>query len=220
MRAVFAYGGRRAARSAGRRRRSGSVTIAEVVVNGRRGPLGHPAPGPALRGAVACAGRAASRSRPWRSSASASARRPQRSASPISSCCGRCRFPMPAGSSSCGRRTPGYSRMELSPPNYRDWKAASTVFEGIGAFWAIAANLSVTASRSASKARPLRPTSCRCSACLPLLGRVFTDADGSGGARWERRAELPFLARRVSAVTPHVLGGRSASTIARALSSA
>jgi len=31
-------------------------------------------------------------------------------------------------------RTPNYSRLELSPANYRDWKAASTAFERIGIY--------------------------------------------------------------------------------------
>ncbi len=29
---------------------------------------------------------------------------------------------------------PGYTQIEVSPANYRDWKAASTVFEGMGAY--------------------------------------------------------------------------------------
>lgn len=36
---------------------------------------------------------------------------------------------------------PGYSRMELSPPNYLDWRAQSTSFEGIAAFHTVSANL-------------------------------------------------------------------------------
>ena len=35
----------------------------------------------------------------------------------------------------------GYSRMELSPSNYRDWTQASTSFERIGAFTDVSVNL-------------------------------------------------------------------------------
>ena len=36
---------------------------------------------------------------------------------------------------------PGYSRVELSPASYRDWKSMSTVFESMGAHTTISANL-------------------------------------------------------------------------------
>ena len=36
-------------------------------------------------------------------------------------------FPEPDRLVKVWERTPGYSRLELSPANYRDWKAASTV---------------------------------------------------------------------------------------------
>src|SRR5437870_15464 len=35
-------------------------------------------------------------------------------------------------------RTPGYSRMELSAANYRDWKRGSTVFAGLGTYYTLA----------------------------------------------------------------------------------
>src|SRR5438270_8978394 len=38
-------------------------------------------------------------------------------------------------------RTPGYSRMELSAANYRDWKRGSTVFAGLGAYYTLAVNM-------------------------------------------------------------------------------
>src|SRR5258708_19378052 len=38
-------------------------------------------------------------------------------------------------------RTPGYSRLELSAANYRDWKQGSTVFERIGLYHGAAGNL-------------------------------------------------------------------------------
>ena len=75
-----------------------------------------PAPSPARR---------ASRSpRSW-SSRSASAPTPPRSPSPTSSCSGRCRIPDSDRLVKLWERVPGYSRLELSPANYRDWKAAA-----------------------------------------------------------------------------------------------
>src|SRR5436305_13228847 len=38
------------------------------------------------------------------------------------------------------QRTPGY-RMELSPANYRDFKRAATVFESLGTYHSLSANL-------------------------------------------------------------------------------
>ena len=48
------------------------------------------------------------------SSRSASARRPRRSRSPISCCCGRCRFRSRTGWCKLWERTPGYGQLELS----------------------------------------------------------------------------------------------------------
>ena len=39
------------------------------------------------------------------------------------------------------QNNPGYGQMELSPPNYRDWKAAAKSFSGMGAYTLGAANL-------------------------------------------------------------------------------
>lgn len=38
-------------------------------------------------------------------------------------------------------RTPGYSSMEVSPPNYRDWKTLTTSYSGMGAYTTYATNL-------------------------------------------------------------------------------
>ena len=39
------------------------------------------------------------------------------------------------------QRTPGYSRMELSPALYRDWKSASRSYESLGAYHPLAVNM-------------------------------------------------------------------------------
>ena len=77
-----------------------------------------------------------------------------------------------------------YSRFELSPSNYRDWKDRSQSFESMAAFSSMAVNLS-------GGREPLRLDNCYVTAELlpligakPLLGRVFLpeeDRDGAPG---------------------------------------
>jgi putative ABC transport system permease protein len=79
-------------------------------------------------------------------------------------------------------RTPGYSRLELSAANYRDWKQGSTVFESIGLYHPAAGNL-------VGVGEPMRVEGAAVSADLfptlrvqPLLGRLFADQDDRAGA--------------------------------------
>ena len=79
-------------------------------------------------------------------------------------------------------RTGSYGRLELSPANYRDWKQASTVFESLGSYHGLAANL-------LSSGEPMRVEGAAVSADLlstlgvqPLIGRPFADSDDRGGA--------------------------------------
>lgn len=69
---------------------------------------------------------------------------------------------------------PGYSRLELSPANYRDWKAMSHSFESMAAFTAVSHNL-------VGQGEPERVETEHVSAGLfpllgaqPLMGRLFT----------------------------------------------
>jgi predicted permease len=93
-------------------------------------------------------------------------------------------LPFPASSRlvKLWERMPGYSRMELSAANYRDWKKASTVFERIGTYYTIAANMLIDGE-------PLRVEGAGVSADLlptlgvqPIVGRLFVDADDREGA--------------------------------------
>jgi predicted permease len=79
-------------------------------------------------------------------------------------------------------RTPGYGRLELSAANYRDWKKASTVFDGLGMYHSLTANM-------LSAGDPLRVEGAAVSADLfptlgvrPLIGRLFVDSDDREGA--------------------------------------
>src|SRR5437899_2380617 len=79
-------------------------------------------------------------------------------------------------------KPPGYSRMELSPANYRDWKNASTVFEKVGSYYTIAANMVINGEPSradgAGVSADLLPTL----GVQPLVGRLFVDAVAREGA--------------------------------------
>src|SRR6185295_6032097 len=79
-------------------------------------------------------------------------------------------------------RMQGYSRMEASPADYRDWKRLATLFESMGAFHPAAVNL-------VGQGDPLRlegvavtwellPTL----GVAPMMGRLFTADDDREGA--------------------------------------
>ena len=91
-------------------------------------------------------------------------------------------FPQPERLVKLYERTKGYSRLELSAANYRDWKEGSTVFESIGLYHGAAGNLVGTSE-------PLRIEGSAVSFDLfptlrvqPLMGRLFTEADDRAGA--------------------------------------
>ncbi len=91
-------------------------------------------------------------------------------------------FPEPERLVKLSEKTPGYSTMELSAPNYRDWKAAATSFESMGVY----SGRAVTMTGSGE---PRRLPGAAISADLlptlriaPLIGRQFTAADDRQGA--------------------------------------
>lgn len=91
-------------------------------------------------------------------------------------------FPEPHRLVKIWETTPGYSRMELSPANYRDWKRASTSFARISAYYTLAVNI-------VGRGEPLRVERAAVSSDLfptlgvqPVLGRAFTAEDDREGA--------------------------------------
>jgi hypothetical protein len=97
------------------------------------------------------------------------------------------------------QRAPGYSRMELSPPNYRDWKQAATLFERIGAYTTTSTNLVATGE-------PERLVGAAVSSDLFTTlgtGRARASFPGRGRSRWGRADDDP--GRR--AVARHVRRG-------------
>jgi putative ABC transport system permease protein len=86
-------------------------------------------------------------------------------------------FPEPHRLIRLFERTPDYGRLELSPANFRDWKAAATVWERIGMYHLVSANL-------VGGDEPMRVDGAAVSADLfptlgvqPILGRTFVEED-------------------------------------------
>jgi predicted permease len=80
------------------------------------------------------------------------------------------------------QRTPAYSRVELSPPNFYDWRKWNTSFEAMAAYSSYAWNF-------LGKGEPQRLEGTAVTADFfpilsvrPLLGRVFNAEDGREGA--------------------------------------
>jgi putative ABC transport system permease protein len=91
-------------------------------------------------------------------------------------------FPEPDRLVTVVERTPGYDHMELSGPNYRDWKAAAKSFESMGIYHHD--QLTVFGA-----GEPRRWTGASVSSDLlstlgvsPIVGRGFTEADDREGA--------------------------------------
>ena len=91
-------------------------------------------------------------------------------------------FPEPDRLVKLWQQVPGYSRMELSPPNYADWKRLSTSFERMGAYNTMSVNF-------VGRGEPERVSGVLASADLlptlgvqPAIGRAFTAADDAAGA--------------------------------------
>jgi predicted permease len=91
-------------------------------------------------------------------------------------------FPEPDRLVKLWENVPQYSRMELSPANYRDWKRMSRSFESMGAFTTQPVNL-------VGQGEPERIDAAAVTADLlptlgvqPLMGRLFTAAEDQPGA--------------------------------------
>jgi len=91
-------------------------------------------------------------------------------------------FPDPDRLVKLWENVPRYSRMELSPANYRDWKRVSKSFESMGAFTTQPVNL-------IGQGEPQRIDAAAVTADLlptlgvqPLMGRLFTVAEDQPGA--------------------------------------
>ncbi|HEY0783285.1 MAG TPA: ABC transporter permease, partial [Thermoanaerobaculia bacterium] len=89
-------------------------------------------------------------------------------------------FPQPDRLVKLWQTTPGFERLEVSPANYRDWKAiAGPSFAEMGAYTDNAVNLvGQGAPRRLTRAL-VTPEVLRVVGTPPLLGRTFAPADGA-----------------------------------------
>ncbi len=78
--------------------------------------------------------------------------------------------------------TPGYSRMELSPLNYRDWKARSASFESIAAHRGLSVNLSGQGEPERLEGSAITAELLPLLGVRPAIGRIFTAEDDRDGA--------------------------------------
>jgi len=72
---------------------------------------------------------------------------------------------------------PGYSQMELSPPNYRDWKARSTSFETMAAYRGLSVNLSGQGEPEMLDGSCVTADLFPMLGVQPALGRLFSAED-------------------------------------------
>ncbi|HVE79684.1 MAG TPA: ABC transporter permease, partial [Gemmatimonadaceae bacterium] len=77
------------------------------------------------------------------------------------------------------QRTPGYSQMELSPPNYRDWKDGATSFEAFGAYTNGAANLVDAGDPVRVQLTRVTPEIIPLLGIRPYIGRGLVGADSA-----------------------------------------
>jgi MacB-like periplasmic core domain len=77
---------------------------------------------------------------------------------------------------------PGYNRMELSPPNYRDSQRMSTSFEGMAAFTSLPTNFIGEGQPERVERAAVTIDLFRLLGAQPLLGRLFTPLDGQESA--------------------------------------
>jgi predicted permease len=91
-------------------------------------------------------------------------------------------FPQPERLVKIWENVPGYTQMELSPGNYRDWKNRSSSFEGFGIY-------STSPLNWIGQGEPQRLEAVAVTANLlptlgaqPVMGRAFTAEDDSPGA--------------------------------------
>jgi predicted permease len=77
--------------------------------------------------------------------------------------------------------TPEYSMIEVSPANYRDWKATASSFAGMGAYARRAANLVGTDEPRRLETVLATPELLPLLGVAPLIGRVFTAQDVATG---------------------------------------
>ena len=91
-------------------------------------------------------------------------------------------FPEPERLVKLWEKLPGYSKMELSPANYVDWKHTSKSFEGMGAFWENSVNLVGQGDPERIEGAAITADLLPLLRVQPAMGRLFTAAEDREGA--------------------------------------
>jgi len=94
---------------------------------------------------------------------------------------------------------PGYTRMQLSPPNYRDWQRLSTSFESMGAFWQTFVNLIGQGDPKRLEGSLVSSEVFAILGVEPVLGRSFTAASSPRFApsAWTRQPLFGWITTEV-----------------------
>jgi predicted permease len=91
-------------------------------------------------------------------------------------------FPQPERLVKIWESVPGYTQMELSPGNWRDWKNRSSSFEGFGIYTTSPLNWIGQGDPQRLQAAAVSANLLPILGARPLMGRVFTAEDDSSGA--------------------------------------
>ncbi len=78
------------------------------------------------------------------------------------------------------QKTPAYPQIELSPPNFVDWRRSSTSFEAMAAYSADSATFLGQGGPQRLEGTRVTPEFFQILGVTPLLGRVFTNEDVRG----------------------------------------
>lgn len=91
-------------------------------------------------------------------------------------------FPQPERLVKIWESVPGYSQLELSPGNYRDWKNRSSSFEGFGIYATAPLNWIGQGDPQRLEAAAVSANLLPILGARPVIGRIFTAEDDSPGA--------------------------------------
>jgi len=90
-------------------------------------------------------------------------------------------FPQPDRLIKLWEKTPGYGQMELSPGNYRDWKASAKSFTSMGAYTDVEVNLTGAGEPQRLHIGWVTSDLFSVLGVRPLIGRLFNAADTVAG---------------------------------------
>ena len=102
-------------------------------------------------------------------------------------------------------RGQGYSRNEVSPANYRDWKRAATSFESMGAYAGVSLDLAGSGEPERLEGASFTADVLPMLGASPAIGRLFTVADDREDASLTVLLSDGFWRRRFAA-DPGVIG--------------